>query len=233
MLSIWWYWHLSLNTCLTSLSYKIRAINLSPHSGAGLYRVSFIKIVLLTRVDQLYNLYFRICTAQRPWTRSWSSSDFSYFSLWQHSSLHCPVPNLNSGSLAIWLDLEEYSVTATRPAQEALERAVVEDIVPTTSLEVRTSWWAGDLAAPASPRARERPSAGPTGWDPSVLTTPARRGSSLGWWPGRGRNTSGLAGKWEVGASPGRPADLTTASTGPTPAGRKVKHKLSLNVNFL
>ena len=101
VLSIWWYWHLSLNTCLTSLSYKIRAINLSPHSGAGLYRVSFIKIVLLTRVDQLYNLYFRICTAQRPWTRSWSSSDFSYFSLWQHSSLHCPVPNLNSGSLAI------------------------------------------------------------------------------------------------------------------------------------
>merc|ERR1711936_684165 len=41
--------------------------------------------------------------------------------------------------------------------------AVVEDIVPTTSLEVRTSWLAGDLAAPASPRARERPSAGPTG----------------------------------------------------------------------
>ena len=40
---------------------------------------------------------------------------------------------------------------------------VVEDIVPTTSLEARTSWSAGGWAALASPRAKERLSAGQTG----------------------------------------------------------------------
>ena len=40
---------------------------------------------------------------------------------------------------------------------------VVEDTVPTISLEVRTSWSAGRSAATTSLRARERPSADRTG----------------------------------------------------------------------
>jgi len=57
-------------------------------------------------------------------------------------------------------EIEEEDVV--QPAVEEVE-AVVEVTVQTISLEVRTFWSAGGLAAPASLRVRERPSVGTMG----------------------------------------------------------------------
>ena len=95
-----------------------------------------------------------------------------------------------------------------------------EAILPITSLEDRTSWWAGRLGAAASPSSRGTASAAPMAWGPWVLTVTPRRLSLRTLWLERVRDFSGPEAAWAGGTSGGPAAGLTTMWSGPTLAGQ-------------